>query len=196
MVPGTKVCQKLQTLSEHINGSIKATPEWPRQDPLGLTLRDRQTSASQSAWHCSDELHGTDRPYNWHRSAKRWEHPGQRARKKLTNIVIEYWTRTTVKIQNHGDPSSCLFTRYNSRQVGWRTHIPRTISEVELQKNFLLGTAQVLRHAPRALVEPRVWKWHHPWLGETEHFFGATSTTCSWEYIYLAYQRQVPFTIH
>ena len=40
------------------------------------------------------------------------------------------------------------------RLPGWLAKIPGTISEVELQKSALLGTAQVLRHVLRL---PGLW---------------------------------------
>ena len=41
-----------------------------------------------------------------------------------------------------------------ARLLGWLAQIPGTISEVELQKSALLGTAQVLR---RVLRLPGLW---------------------------------------
>ena len=40
------------------------------QDSLGLPHSGRQASASQSAWNSADQQQGTDRPHDWHRSAK------------------------------------------------------------------------------------------------------------------------------
>ena len=40
------------------------------------------------------------------------------------------------------------------RLLGWLAQVPRTISEVELQKSALLRTAQVLR---RVLRLPELW---------------------------------------
>ena len=41
-----------------------------------------------------------------------------------------------------------------NRLLGWLAQIQGTISEVELQKSALLGTAQVLR---RVLILPGLW---------------------------------------
>ena len=42
------------------------------------------------------------------------------------------------------------------RLPGWLAQIPGTISEVELQKSALLGTAQVLRHVLRLRGSGRI----------------------------------------
>ena len=68
----------------------KSSQEWSCQDPVRLPHLDWQAFASQLAWHRADQLPETDRPHNWHRSVKKWEHPTQGARKKWQVSVINY----------------------------------------------------------------------------------------------------------
>ena len=60
-----------------------------------------------------------------------------------------------MKSQNHGDPSSFgALGAIADRLPGWLAQTLGTISEVELQKSTLLGTAQALQ---RVLKLPALW---------------------------------------
>ena len=97
-------------------------------------------------------------PYNWHHSAKRWEHPGQRAQKNWQISVIENWARRTVESLTHGDPSSCWHTRCNCRQVTWLASQDTGNDQRGWTAPKNGASPPACSHTPRALVEPRVWE--------------------------------------